>query len=108
MLLAIARDEVEKALFQQAKRQKDLPWLRQAGATFVTLTKGGARGGELRGCIGSLAAARPLGIDVAENALGAAFRDPRFPAMTREEWPQCRVEVSLLGPAKPLRFAGEA
>jgi AmmeMemoRadiSam system protein A len=45
---------------------------------------------------------------VAENALGAAFRDPRFPAMSTEEWPQCSVEVSLLGAAKPIRFADEA
>ena len=50
----------------------------------------------------------PLGDDMAENALGAAFRDPRFPALTREEWPQCRVEVSLLSTPKPLRFADEA
>ena len=105
ILLAIARDEVEKALFQKQKRQANLAWLRQAGATFVTLTKSG---GALRGCIGSLQAARPVGIDVAENALGAAFRDPRFPAMTAQEWPQCSVEVSLLGAAKPIRFADEA
>ena len=70
----------------------------------MTLTKNGA----LRGCIGSLQAERPLGKDVADNALGAAFRDPRFTALTREEWPQCRVEVSLLGSPKPIRFADEA
>jgi AmmeMemoRadiSam system protein B/AmmeMemoRadiSam system protein A len=78
-------------------------WLAHAGATFVTLTRDGA----LRGCIGSLEAVRPLGSDVAENALAAAFRDPRFPALTREEWPHCRVEVSLLSAPKPLRFADE-
>ena len=76
----------------------------QAGATFVTLTKND----ELRGCIGSLEAARPLGEDVAQNALGAAFRDPRFTPMVAHEWPQCRVEVSLLSTPKPLRFADEA
>ena len=115
-LLSIAREEIEQALFQGQKRQKDspsprdstsprdAPWLRQAGATFVTLTKAGA----LRGCIGSLEAVRPLGIDAAENALGAAFRDPRFPAMTAGEWPECRVEVSLLSASKPIPFADEA
>jgi AmmeMemoRadiSam system protein A len=70
----------------------------------VTLTKDG----NLRGCIGSLAPARALGEDVAQNALGAAFRDPRFPAMTAAEWPQCKVEVSLLSTPKPLRFADAA
>ena len=103
-LISIARAEIEKALFQTEKPQDDLSWLRQAGATFVTLTRNGA----LRGCIGSLEAARPLGIDAAQNALGAAFRDPRFPAVTAAEWPQCRVELSLLTAPRPIRFADEA
>jgi MEMO1 family protein len=103
-LLAIARGAIENSLLEKAPAAFDLPWLRQAGATFVTLT----RNGRLRGCIGSLAPQRPLGADIAENALGAAFRDPRFPALTREEWPQCRVEVSLLSTPKPMRFADEA
>jgi AmmeMemoRadiSam system protein A len=103
-LLAIGRAEIEKAFFQTQKRQNHLPWLSQAGATFVTLTMNGA----LRGCIGSLEAARPLGIDAAQNALGAAFRDPRFPAVTAGEWPHCRVELSLLTAPKPIRFADEA
>ena len=64
--------------------------------------------GEVRGCIGSLEPARALGEDVAANAAGAAFRDPRFPAVTHDEWPQCSVEVSLLSTPKPVRFADEA
>ena len=103
-LLAIARDAIESNLFGKSGKIQNSHWLTQAGATFVTLTKNG----ELRGCIGSLEPARALGVDVAENALGAAFRDPRFQAMTPEEWPQCRVEVSLLSTPKPLRFADEA
>ncbi|HXI36699.1 MAG TPA: AmmeMemoRadiSam system protein B [Burkholderiales bacterium] len=103
-LLAIARSSVENYLWGKSKEDPQHSWLRQAGATFVTLTKDDA----LRGCIGSLHAARPLGLDVAENALGAAFRDPRFPALTAQEWPQCRVEVSLLSAPKPMRFADEA
>jgi AmmeMemoRadiSam system protein A len=104
MLLSIARGAIEKNLHEKAEPAFDLPWLKQAGASFVTLTQAG----RLRGCIGSLAPVRPLGADVAENALGAAFRDPRFPALTRAEWPGCRVEVSLLSTPKPLRFADEA
>ena len=102
-LLGIARAAIEAKLFGNA-RTVDAPWLRQSGATFVTLT----RDGELRGCIGSLQASRPLGDDVAENAAGAAFRDPRFTAMTSEEWPSVRVEISLLSTPKPMRFADEA
>jgi hypothetical protein len=103
-LLSIARGSIESSWSGKVTETHNAPWLKQAGASFVTLTKNGA----LRGCIGSLEAARALGEDVAQNALGAAFRDPRFPAMTSGEWPQCRVEVSLLSTPKPLRFADEA
>jgi hypothetical protein len=103
-LLSLARGAIEQNLAGRAAAQPALGWLDQAGATFVTLTKSGA----LRGCIGSLQPARALREDVAHNALGAAFRDPRFPAMSAAEWPQCRVEVSLLSTPKPMRFADEA
>ncbi len=84
-------------------KRNHLPWLLQHAATFVTITKDGA----LRGCIGSLSATRPLGEDVASNARAAAFQDPRFPKLKREEWPRCRVEVSLLSAPKPIAFADE-
>ncbi len=102
-LLSLSRGAIEARLFGSAPRA-DAPWLRQNAATFVTLTRDDA----LRGCIGSLEAARPLGDDVAENAVAAAFRDPRFPPVSAAEWPSVRVEVSLLSTPKPLRFADEA
>src|SRR2546423_3973150 len=102
-LIAIARAAIEPNLFGSTP-SFDAPWLRQAGATFVTLMKDGA----LRGCIGSLEASRPLGTDVAKNAVAAAFRDPRFPPVMPDEWPSVRLEVSLLSPPKPMRFADEA
>jgi AmmeMemoRadiSam system protein B/AmmeMemoRadiSam system protein A len=105
-LIEIAKGAIANglALSSMPVKRNHLPWLLQPGATFVTLTKGG----ELRGCIGSLAATRPLGQDVASNARAAAFDDPRFPKLTREEWPRCAVEVSLLSAPKPIRFADEA
>jgi hypothetical protein len=74
------------------------------GAVFVTLTEEG----RLRGCIGSLEAWRTLEADVEANAKAAAFSDPRFPPVGREELPRLRVEVSLLAPAEPLPVADEA
>jgi MEMO1 family protein len=103
-LIALARNAIERSLFETKEIQSDLPWLRQRGATFVTLTKDG----QLRGCIGSLQAERPLATDVAENAVAAAFRDPRFGALAADEWPRCRVEVSLLCAPKLMQFADEA
>lgn len=81
-----------------------LPRLREPGAVFVTLT----RDGQLRGCIGSLEAWRPLLDDVRDNAVAAALRDPRFAPLSAAELPLIRVEVSLLGPASPLVFGDEA
>jgi len=103
-LISIASGSISSGLGLAPKPQVDgAAWLDQVGATFVTLLRAGA----LRGCIGSLEAARPIGADVADNALGAAFRDPRFPALKRDEWPLCSVEVSLLSAPKPIRFADE-
>lgn len=104
-LLSIARAAIAHELQRGPAPCTDgVAWLAQAGATFVTLVKDR----KLRGCMGSLAATRPLGADVAANAVAAAFRDPRFPALTQEEWPHCAVEISLLSTPKPIRFADEA
>ncbi len=105
-LLEIARGSILNGLGMNSVpvRRNHLPWLLQPGATFATLTKDG----QLRGCMGSLQAARPIGQDIASNARAAAFEDPRFPKLTREEWPRCAIEVSLLSAPKPIRFADEA
>lgn len=78
--------------------------LDEMGATFVTITLHGA----LRGCIGTLSAHRRLADDVRANAHAAAFRDPRFPPLCREEFESIRIEVSLLSAPVPMRFCGEA
>ncbi len=68
------------------------PLLAEPGACFVTLH----RSGNLRGCIGSLEARRPLATDVAENAFAAAFRDPRFPPLSEREWDGLEIDISVL------------
>ncbi len=105
-LLAIARAAIGHRLgvYGEPPRTDIASWLARPGASFVTLMLEA----KLRGCIGSLAATRRLGEDVAENAQAAALRDPRFAPLTPGEWPRCEVEVSVLSPAKPLRFADEA
>lgn len=74
------------------------PWLNESGACFVTLTEGG----RLRGCIGSLAAHRSLGKDIAAHAVDAATRDPRFNPVTAAEYPLLNVEISVLGEPEPI------
>ena len=76
--------------------------LEAPGASFVTLT---TRGGALRGCIGSLVARRPLVEDIRANALAAAFEDPRFSPLTKDELPQLQVEISVLTEPAPLTYS---
>ena len=102
-LLAIARAEISTALGQPLSAEADAPWLHQPGATFVTLTQHG----ELRGCIGTLEAHRPLIRDVKANALAAAFQDPRFLPLTLRELELTRVEISLLSTTEVLTFNDE-
>jgi AmmeMemoRadiSam system protein A len=103
-LLRLARNAIAGRFGLAQKAVGDSPELHDLGATFVTLTQHG----NLRGCIGSLEAWRPLAQDVHENALAAAFRDPRFAPLTAEELTITRVEVSLLTPAEPIHFSSEA
>lgn len=103
-LLKLARTAIAEKLGHQALPVAQPAWLAEPGATFVTLT----RNGELRGCIGTLEARRPLGVDVRENAVAAAFHDPRFMPLTLAEFDEVRVEVSLLSPSEPLVVANEA
>ncbi len=102
-LLQLARAEIAKRFWEAMPAPPAKPWMAEPGASFVTLT----RQGELRGCIGSLEAHRPLGLDVRENALAAAFRDPRFMPLSRTEFDEIRVEVSVLSSHEPLVVASE-
>jgi len=77
--------------------------LSEAGASFVTLH----RRDELRGCIGSLQAFRPLVSDVAENAFAAAFRDPRFSPLRAQELGDLTLDISVLSAPQSMRFSTE-
>jgi AmmeMemoRadiSam system protein A len=69
------------------------------GATFVTIN----RNGMLRGCIGNIQPIMPLYRSVINNAVSACSRDPRFPAMNREELKNMDVEVTVLSPLESLQ-----
>lgn len=72
-------------------------------AAFVTLHKLG----ELRGCIGHLAADLALDAVVARCAVASATEDPRFPAVTASEVDALVIEISVLGPLEPIRGPAE-
>ena len=70
--------------------------------TFVTLTING----RLRGCIGNLSSTIPLREGVRKNAVSAAFQDPRFSLLTKEELEKVHIEISILTEPKKLEYSG--
>jgi AmmeMemoRadiSam system protein A len=78
--------------------------LARPGASFVTLRADG----DLLGCIGSLVAQRPLGLDIAHNAAAAAFDDPRLPPLRPRDVPVADIHVSVLGPLEQMGVTGPA
>lgn len=105
-LLCVARASIEHSLRGEKLRIEPTEYgerLRDPCASFVTLILRG----ELRGCVGSLEAKRPLVVDVAHNARAAAFDDPRFPALTREEGEQLELHISVLSALEPIASTRE-
>ena len=76
--------------------------LQDKRGTFVTLKEHG----ELRGCIGSLAAIDPIVEGIKRNALHAAFDDSRFSPVGKNELGAIEVEISILTEPIPLAYAG--
>ena len=104
ILIPLARAAIGRELGHDLPAAADAAWLRAPGATFVTLTADG----QLRGCIGTLEAHRPLLEDVTANAVAAAFRDPRFQPLGRDEFTAVAIEVSLLSAMEILHSDDEA
>jgi AmmeMemoRadiSam system protein A len=73
--------------------------LKQITGAFVTLKKNH----ELRGCIGYVIASVPLFETVCEAAQAAAFQDPRFSPVTKNELEKVEIEVSVLSPFEPIK-----
>ncbi|HED16389.1 MAG TPA: AmmeMemoRadiSam system protein A [Gammaproteobacteria bacterium] len=106
-LLELARQSIEHGLEHSSPARPDInrypDALREPGAAFVTLQING----QLRGCIGSLEAYRPLVDDIADNAYAAAFRDPRFAPVSDQEFPELDIAISILTKPQPMSFESE-
>jgi AmmeMemoRadiSam system protein A len=104
VLLPWSRHFIAEALNMESKHPSPEPeWLHEPGACFVTLSMEG----NLRGCIGSVLAHRTLLKDLQENSRAAAFEDPRFPPLQKDEFSNITIEVSLVGSMTPLEFKDE-
>lgn len=94
-LLALSRSVIESELDRNASIKRPAvvsESLMEKRGCFVTLHQKGA----LRGCIGTIEPVTPLIDCVEENALNAAFKDPRFPSLKKSELPEIEIEISVL------------
>lgn len=73
--------------------------MRQQAGVFVCLKKGG----ELRGCIGTISPVTEcLASEVIRNAISASTDDPRFPPVNKEELDDLEYTVDVLLPPEPV------
>jgi len=106
-LLRIARRSIEAVLDGEHASldpfQLDDALTRASGA-FVSLH---TKDGDLRGCVGSIQAVAPLCEAVRSSAINAAFRDPRFLPVVREELVHLHIEISVMSPIEPVTSIDE-
>ena len=104
VLLKVARAAITSELMKDrsalVKPKEISPSLKQKRGCFVTLHKSGS----LRGCIGTIEPTTALFDSVVENALNAAFRDPRFSSISKGEIDEVDIEISVLTVPQELRF----
>ena len=77
--------------------------LKQNLGVFVTLKKKE----ELRGCIGYIQGIGPLYESVIQNTINASTKDPRFPAVTKNELKEIEIEVSVMTPLVKINSIDE-
>lgn len=72
--------------------------------TFVSLKKHGA----LRGCIGTIGPTEDhVALEIVANAVKAAFEDPRFPALEKDEMNELEITVDVLLPPEEIESLDE-
>lgn len=102
LLLKLARESISYYLKNRKllKYSTEDPQLNERKGVFVTLTKHNL----LRGCIGYIEPIKPIYQAVIENAVNAAFKDPRFEPLEEDELKEIEIEISLLTTPKKLYY----
>lgn len=102
ILFSIARNSIRSKLFENKQypidEERITPALSRPYGAFVTLKINGV----LRGCIGRFVSDNPLYEVVKVSALSSAFEDPRFPALTKNEYDKVDMEITVLGPMQKI------
>lgn len=102
-LLKLARATISNALGIKTDIPKMESWATVRCGAFVTLTIDD----NLRGCIGHFGEDTKLWDAVKEMALSAAFNDPRFYPLSKDELSSVNIEISVLTPLKRIKSIDE-
>ncbi len=98
LLLRIARESLENQTLGGPRTEVEsyglTVMMRRSCGAFVTLHKQG----RLRGCIGYTRSQTSMAQAVADNAVNAGFRDPRFNPVVPDELRDIAIEISVLLP----------
>ena len=97
------KDSLDGKRIAQPSLNSQLLTLNSMCGAFVSLHKQG----RLRGCIGHFGEDVPLYEIVAEMARAAAFEDPRFLPVTRDELDELDIEISVLTPMRRIQSLDE-
>ena len=103
-VVRLARRAVE-VFFEESKileEGADEPFLTERRGVFVTINEYPTHG--LRGCIGFPYPTLPLYEAVIQASLSAAFNDPRFPPLGRDELDRVIFEVSILTVPEEIKY----
>ncbi len=105
-LLSVARETIERRLLGSETKghpseKNPPPAVMEKGGTFVTLTTEG----NLRGCIGHILPQEPVVEGIRTNAVNAAFGDPRFPPLSKNEWKKVKLEISVLTVPEAIAYS---
>lgn len=99
-LKGLARETIECVLFGKERASHEMPEaLKEKKGAFVTLRCKD----DLRGCIGHIKGLLPLYKTIRDMALQAAFHDPRFDPVCKDEWGGIDIEISVLSPLKRIK-----
>ena len=101
--LASIRDSLAGKRMALPAFNSDYPTLNSKCGAFVSLHKHG----HLRGCIGHFGEDVPLHQIVAKMARAAAFEDPRFMPVRKEELNDLDIEISVLTPMRRIQSLDE-
>ena len=105
LLLKMARKSIESGFTggEIPRFKIESSTLKKKMGAFVTLKKQG----RLRGCIGLIEGRKPLYETVEEMAQAAAFKDPRFRSVKKDELEGLDIEISALTPLRQIENVGE-